>query len=162
MRLPLLLAVLVCLATAAVAEAKTVDVPELLHSSIAKARAGGAPVLLPARMNLDYSGKPYAGGGGGNDQYALFVDARPRCGGDACFLASFTGEEGKPLGFKANVTLARGIRGAYKPLSCGASCSPPAIMWIQRGVRYEIQAKALGGRKAFVQMANSAIRHGKR
>ena len=162
MRLSLLLTVLVCLATASVAEAKTVDVPELLRSSIARARAGGVPVLLPARMNLDYAGKTYAGGGGGNDQYALFLDARPRCGGDACFLASFTGEQGKPLGFKANVQLARGIHGAYKPLSCGASCSPPAIMWIQRGVRYEIQAKALGGRTAFVRMANSAIRHGRR
>src|SRR4051812_38517799 len=162
MRTSLLLALLVSLATATVAEAKTVDVPKLLRSSISKARDGGVPVLLPARMNLDYSGKAYAGGGGGNDQYALFLDARPRCGGDACFLASFTGEEGKPLGFKTNVTLARGIRGAYKPLSCGASCSPPVIMWIQGGVRYEIQAKALGGRRAFVQMADSAIRHGRR
>ena len=89
-------------------------------------------------------------------------DRVPRCGGNACFLASFTAKEGEPLGFKANVTLARGIRGAYKPLSCGASCSPPSIIWIQGGVRYEIQAKALGGRRAFVQMANSAIRAGAR
>src|SRR3954462_746663 len=128
MRLSLMLALVVCLATAAVAEAKTVDVPRLLRTSIAKARAGGLPVLLPERMNLDYAGKTYAGGGGGNDEYALFLDARPRCGGEACFLAGFTAKEGAPLVFKANVPLARGIRGAYKPLSCGASCSPPAIM----------------------------------
>jgi|tagenome__1003787_1003787.scaffolds.fasta_scaffold20723049_2 hypothetical protein len=162
MRLSLLLALLVSLATAPAAQAKTVDVPRLLRSSIPKARGGGVPVLLPARMNLDYSGRTYAGGGGGNDEYALFLDARPHCGGNACFLASFTAKEGDPLGFKVNVTLARGIKGAYKPLSCGASCSPPSIMWIQGGVRYEIQAKALGGRKAFVRMANSAIRHGRR
>jgi hypothetical protein len=162
MRISLLLALLVSLATAAVAEAETVDVPTRLRASIPKARNGGVPVLLPQRINLDYSGKTYAGGGGGNDEYALFLDARPRCGGNACFLASFTAKEGEPLGFKTNVTLARGVRGAYKPLSCGGSCSPPSIMWILGGVRYEIQAKALGGRKAFVQMANSAIRHGRR
>jgi hypothetical protein len=162
MRRSLLPALAVCLATAAAADAKTVDVPKLLRTAIPQARGGGVPVLLPARMNLDYSGRVYAGGGGGNDQYALFLDARRRCGGDACSLATFTGEQGKPLGFETNVTLARGVRGAYKPLSCGASCSPPAIMWIQRGVRYEIQAKALGGRRAFVRMANSAIRAGAR
>src|SRR5215210_3669226 len=158
MRRSLVLALLVILATAALADAENVNVPRLLKGSIADARDGGVPVLLPSRINLDYSGRTYAGGGGGNDQYALFLDARPRCGGNACFLASFTGEEGKPLGFKVNGRLAGGRRGAYKPLSCGASCSPPSIIWIQRGVRYEIQAKALGGRKAFVRMANSAIR----
>ena len=162
MRISLLLALLVSLATATVAQAKTVDVPSLLRSSIPKARDGGVPVLLPARMNLDYSGKTYAGGGGGNDEYALVLDARPHCGGNACSLASFTAMQGEPLGFKTNVTLARGIRGAYKPLSCGASCSPPSIMWILGGVRYEIQAKALGGRAAFVAMADSAIRAGDR
>src|SRR5215212_394349 len=126
MRRSLSLALLVILATAApVALAKTVDVPRLLKGSIADARDGGVPVLLPSRIDLDYSGRTYAGGGGGNDRYALFLDARPRCGGNACFLASFTGEEGKPLGFKRNVRLAGGRRGAYKPLSCGASCSPP-------------------------------------
>jgi hypothetical protein len=67
------------------------------------------------------------------------------------------------LGYKTtNVTLAHGLKGHYQPLSCGASCAPPSIAWIQRGVRYEIQAKALGGRKAFVAMADSAIAHGDR
>jgi hypothetical protein len=60
------------------------------------------------------------------------------------------------------VKLALGMKGHYQPLSCGASCSPPSIAWIQKGVRYEIQAKALGGRKAFVAMANSAINNGNR
>jgi hypothetical protein len=54
------------------------------------------------------------------------------------------------------------MKGYYQPLSCGASCSPPAIAWIQKGVRYEIQANALGGKKAFISLANSAIRNGNR
>jgi hypothetical protein len=54
------------------------------------------------------------------------------------------------------------MKGYYKALSCGASCSPPSIAWIQKGVRYEIQAKALGGKQAFVAMADSAITAGNR
>ncbi len=67
------------------------------------------------------------------------------------------------MGYKStNVSLAEGIKGYFKPLSCGGSCSPPSIQWIQKSVRYEIQANALGGRRAFVSMANSAINHGNR
>ena len=67
------------------------------------------------------------------------------------------------MGHKStNVSLALGMKGYYKPLSCGGSCSPPSIQWIQKGVRYEIQANALGGKKAFISMANSAINHGNR
>ena len=78
-------------------------------------------------------------------------------------MAEFLGAKGAKLGYKTtNVKLALGMKGYYKALSCGASCSPPSIAWIQKGVRYEIQAKALGGKQAFVAMANSAITAGNR
>ncbi|MET0447246.1 MAG: hypothetical protein ABW004_02520, partial [Aeromicrobium sp.] len=81
----------------------------------------------------------------------------------ACFLAEFFAAKGAKLGYKAtNVKLALGMKGYYKASSCGASCTPPSIIWIEKGVRYEIQAKALGGKKAFVAMANSAINAGNR
>ena len=147
----------------ALAAAAAINVPFHARPVLRDARHGGVPVLLPSRMNLDYKGRVYATGGGGNDQYAISFAGSPTCeGANACFLASFTGEEGAALGFRPNVRLANGVRGAYKPLTCGASCSPPMISFKQRGVVYRIQAKALGGRKAFVSMANSAIRHGGR
>ena len=121
------------------------------------------PVLLPSRINLDYSGRTYAGGGGGNDQYALFLDARPRCGGNACFLAQFSAERGGTPAFRRTAKLANGITGYYKPLSCGGSCSPPMIQSRQRRVLFSIQAKlgvsgASAQRREMIRAANSAIR----
>jgi hypothetical protein len=164
MRISLALAALITLALAPSAHAKVIDVPRTVRAVLPDARDGGVPVLLPSRMNLDFSGsRTYVTGGGGNDQWDIEMAGARNCGGaNVCFLASFTGEEGKALGFRTNVKLARGLRGYYKPLTCGGSCSPPLIAWKQRGVRYQIQAKALGGRRAFVAMANSAIRNGGR
>ena len=78
-------------------------------------------------------------------------------------VSLLTGRRGAKLGYKSNnVRLALGMRGHYEPIHCGASCAPASIAWIQKGVRYEIQAKALGGRAGFVKAANSAIRAGNR
>ena len=151
-----------------VAAAQTVDVPSRLSSVLPDAQSAGIVVLLPSRINLDFKsgGRIYTDGEGDRKrgEYELELSGAKGCGGStACFLAEFTGEKGRPLGYKStNVSLAQGMKGYYKPLSCGGSCSPPSIQWIQRGVRYEIQANALGGKKAFVSMANSAINHGNR
>jgi hypothetical protein len=150
----------------AVAVARTVDVPTRLAAVIPAAHDSGLVVLLPATMNLDYGGKVYADGDGDRRRgtYTMELSGAKDCGGaNACFLAEFLGAKGAKLGYKAtNVKLVLGMKGYYKALSCGASCSPPSIAWIQKGVRYEIQAKALGGKQAFVAMANSAITAGSR
>jgi hypothetical protein len=150
------------------AAAQTVDVPSRLSSVLPDAQSAGVVVLLPSRINLDYrsGGRIYTDGDGDRKggRYELELSGAKGCDGStACFLAEFTGERGRPLGYRStNVSLAQGIRGYYKALSCGGSCSPPSIQWIQKGIRYEIQANALGGKKAFVSMANSAINHGNR
>ena len=54
----------------------------------------------------------------------------------------------------------KGRKGRYIPLSCGASCSPPSVVWKERGVVYEISTDAT--RAQLVRMANSAIRTGPR
>ena len=57
----------------------------------------------------------------------------------------------------------QGIEAHFKPLSCGASCSPPAITWFVNGRRYEIQAKTVDGSKeTFVALANEALAGGAR
>jgi hypothetical protein len=149
------------------ASARVVDVPTRLSAAIPKAHDSGLVVLLPSRMNLDVSSgtRIFAEGEGEaqDAEYSLSLSGARDCdGANACFLAEFQGEKGKTLGFRTNVALALGMRGAYRGLSCGGSCSPPSIQWVQKGVRYEIQAKALGGRAGFVRMANSAIRNGNR
>lgn len=154
------------LASSAVA-AQVVDAPALLADALPEAQTAGVPVLVPSRVNLDYDkgGEVFAAGVGSkrDGTYSLTLSAAADCTGNACFLAEFTGEKGKPLGYRStNVSLALGMKGYYTRGSCGASCSPPSIQWVQKGVRYELQAKALGGRAAFVKLANSAIRNGNR
>jgi hypothetical protein len=54
----------------------------------------------------------------------------------------------------------------FTPLSCGASCSPPQIVFVVHGVRYTIQANlkktAKGDRATLIGAAESAIGAGPR
>jgi hypothetical protein len=98
--------------------------------------------------------------------YTLSLGAVRHCGeATACFEADFMGAQGgTPFGMKA-VTLARGRHGRFKPLTCGASCSPPSVSWKERGATYTIQANVGNGkteRRILVAMANQAIRRGPR
>ena len=66
---------------------------------------------------------------------------------------------------RARSELAGGRTGYFKPLTCGASCSPPVIEWMEDDVLYWIQAHA-GTRKQekkrLRRMANSRLPHGAR
>jgi hypothetical protein len=161
------MALVLVLAFAASAAARTVKVADELGAAIPSATAVDVPVLLPATIDLDYaSGKPIYGEPEDvkRGRYTLSLSAVRGCGeADACFLAEFSGKRGARLGYKAtNVRLTLGQKGYYNPIRCGASCAPASIAWVQKGVRYEIQAKTTGGRSAFVKWANSAIRAGNR
>jgi hypothetical protein len=124
-------------------------------------------VLLPATATLDIGRSTHlftsASVSRSRGAWGLSLSPVKNCGADACFLAEFSGAKGQRLGYATtNVALARGLRGYFKPISCGGSCSPASIQWIEHGVRYEFQANALGGRREFVAMADSAIRAGDR
>jgi hypothetical protein len=98
--------------------------------------------------------------------YTLSLGAVRHCGeATACFEADFMGQKGgTPFGSR-QVALARGRHGRFKPLSCGASCSPPSVSWSERGATYTIQANvgtARTERRILVAMANQAIRRGPR
>lgn len=158
-------ALLSLLAVAPVAEAKVYDVPAELGSQLRKvAKRSEVPVRVPRRLDLDFSGRTYASGTGSRRSWSLSLAGAPDCGGaSACFLATFTGQRAGRPGLRRTVELANGITGYYKPMSCGASCSPAMIEWFQRRVLYGIQAKvgavtAEGQQRAMVRAANSAIR----
>lgn len=161
--------ILALLAVAAVALAKSYDVPASLGSSLTSVRAKTSlAILLPSRLALDYDGRLYASGSGGAKRYDLSLDGAPRCGGaDACFLVSFSAERGGTPAFRRTVALRGGRTGYFKPLSCGGSCSPPEIQWRSRGNLYVIQAKIpdssdAAAQKRLVAAANSAIGAGPR
>ncbi len=162
---PTILSLLAVVAVPAAAEAAIYDVKRVLRDDLRRvAPRTDVPIRLPAKLNLDYSRAAYGDGGRTARGYDFTIAATADCGNaTACFLASFTGEEGGSYAFRRRVRLARGIVGRYKPLTCGASCSPPTIEWKQGGFLYRLQAKlAVSGRArqraAMVRAANSAIR----
>lgn len=163
-----LLAATVVLTGAAVAYAKTYDVPASLGSSLTRADAGTPlAILLPGRLALDYSGKLYASGTGTGRSYELSLAGAPNCGANVCFLASFHAKRGGTPSFRRTVALRGGRTGYFKPLTCGGSCSPPEIQWLSRGNLYSIQAKVpdssdTAARRRLVAAANSALAAGPR
>jgi hypothetical protein len=123
------------------------------------------PILLPDNFYSDFD-PLYPSGTGGKKSYSIGLAAAEDCNGaNACFAADFSGRKGgAPFG-KGKATLAKGRKGRFQPLSCGASCSPPSISWKERGVTYSIQAKVSGDksdRQLLIKMANEAIRRGPR
>jgi hypothetical protein len=136
----------------------------LLACAATDAASIDVPVLLPSKVDLDIdaSVKVYTSVVSHKGSYELSLSGAKSCQTGACFLALFEGHRREKLGHRTNVALASGLKGYYAAPKCGASCGPTTIAWVQKGVRYELQAKALGGRKAFVALANSAIRAGNR
>jgi hypothetical protein len=121
----------------------------------------GVPIRIPATVYFSTRSRVYATGTASARAYDLELGFAPDCGGaDACFAADFEGRRGSRVFGRESVRLAGGIVGRFTPSSCGGSCSPPQIQWIQGGVRYSLQL--YGGRRgsdedALVGYANSAI-----
>lgn len=93
--------------------------------------------------------------------------------GDAGFAAYFSAQAPpsyNPRELKSihDLKLARGIRGFFRPISCGGSCSPANIWWEEGAVLYQIQLELPYGfseqeqKKAIAVVANSAILAGPR
>jgi hypothetical protein len=119
-------------------------------------------VLVPSTLKTDES-PLFASGEGGRKSYQIVVSTQEDCGANACSLAFFSAYKGMKLYGSRKVTLANGRKGRYLPLSCGGSCSPPSVQWVERGVLYEIQMDfAMIARAVLVKMANSAIKNGAR
>jgi len=98
--------------------------------------------------------------------WSLSLGIGPRCGGaNACFVGSFTAERGARPAFRRTVRLRGGVTGFFKPVSCGASCSPPELQWLRGGVLYDLQFRAAGRGSDLAKltaMANSALAAGPR
>ena len=149
----------------AVGAARTL--PALLAQQIRAidAAAKAPPVLLPRAMPLDAK-HLYPSGGASGKRYDLEIGAVSGCGGaTACFVAAFTAAPGTTV-FGRRVAVKGASRAAFTPLSCGASCSPPQIVFIVHGIRYTIQANlkktAKGDRATLIGAAEAAIAAGPR
>jgi hypothetical protein len=145
-----------------------IDVPALVRHDLAAAkRRTRVPILLPSTAPANPDAPAVSGSGYGRRTHWAFEFAYdPNCGGaTACFLGEVTGQRGATPAFRKRVTLRGGRTGYYKPLSCGASCSPPEIQWVERKVLYSIQwneTSSGGSRRTMISLANSAIAAGPR
>jgi hypothetical protein len=151
----------------AAAATHQVSLPDLVRADLpAVHRKSGVPVLLPSKAPASGDVTTIHGTGfGRRTHYAFTFFYGDTCGANACNLGSVTGRKGGRPAFTATVTLRGGRTGYYKPLTCGGSCSPPEIEWVQRGVLYSIQwgdVTRSGARKAMIGLANSAIAAGAR
>jgi hypothetical protein len=166
-RWSVLAALLVCAiaGSAAVAVAAKVTPPvnllQVLAKPLAKAERGKVPVLVPSRLSAGFPpSQLYAGGGLSGGGYDIQLGAAPHCeDATACFVAEFSAAKGV-LGFKDTVALSKGITGSFHPISCGASCGPATIEWVESGFLYTVQFGA--GEKQLVVLADSAIEAGPR
>jgi hypothetical protein len=153
------------IATSAVAIAANTPPPvnllQVLAKPLASAERGKTPVLVPSRLNAGFRASHlYASGGRSAGGYDIQLGAAPGCDdATACFVAEFSAGKGT-LAFRDTVALSKGITGSFHAISCGASCGPATIEWIESGVLYTIQFGA--GEKQLVALADSAIGAGPR
>jgi hypothetical protein len=144
-----------------------VNVPHKFASLLPKVKQkSGLPVRLPSKIHVFVKpSRTFADSSATKKSYFLELDAAKACNGaNACFLASFGATRGGTPAFKRTVSLTGGITGYFKPVTCGASCSPAFIQWKENGVLYEIENKGVGKneKRSMVRLANSAIRGGDR
>ena len=88
-------------------------------------------------------------------------------GGNAAFAAGFGGSTRifgpQDLPNTRRVALSGGRTGMFRPVSCGGSCAPANLWWVQKGVMYQIQMKLGSGsresdqEKILVETANSIV-----
>jgi len=137
---------------------------------LAKLRRAGVPVLLPGELPASLrEDRLFVEGFTTESGYDLTIALAPDCGGaNACTVGSFSAEQGGTLVEEfERVELANGTRGAFKPLTCGASCSPAMIEWVTDGVLYTIQLKINAGgdagtKRELIRLANASITAGPR
>lgn len=131
------------------------------------------PILLPSKLAPPFVKAKHAVAEEASDErysIALYYELGI---GDAGFAAFFAAEatpnyEPDDLGDATRVTLAHGLVGFFRPVSCGGSCAPANIWWKQGATLYQIQLRlpsnlrALDQQRAMTAAANSAILAGPR
>jgi hypothetical protein len=151
--------------------AGTLNVPKALAKKIQSASdKSGLDVLLPTSIDTGEikPSKIKAGSIVSTGSYTLDLGVGSRCGGaTACFVGEFIGIDGEKPHYTKKIKLAGGKTAYYKGLTCGASCSPPAIEWrvgkVLYGISYNTpESSPSAARKLFIKLANQAIAAGPR
>ena len=131
------------------------------------------PVLLPSELPKPIGKAKHAGvEKAAANEYAISLYYELDVG-DAGFAALFAAQaapkyDPQELRNIHEVKLAHGIRGFFRPISCGGSCAPVNLWWEESGVLYQIQLdlsstlSERGQEKAITAVADSSILAGPR
>jgi hypothetical protein len=167
-RLPVLLVALLAVAVAATpayASGTVIKVPQKFKKALPKVKKYSLiAVRLPSFLDAGIKPRRVHGFVDTVDpgEYHLYLGVGKHCNGaTVCTVAWFSGKEGAKLGGGKHVTLAHGITGRFRDVTCGASCAPASIQWKQKKVRYEIEVKG-GSKSKMKRLANQAIKAGPR
>jgi hypothetical protein len=173
MRRTLVRTLAACVAATALAgpavagDAAIVEPPKIFEKKLEKVRTdSGLDVYLPGKLRV-YTKASRAKGTATatSGSYDLQLGIGRCNGANVCTLASFYGIRGEKPAYTTKVSLFGGRTGYFKPITCGASCSPAAIQWLEGDVLYEIANKGVTQHKekaTLVKLADSAITAGPR
>jgi len=130
------------------------------------------PVLLPSELPEPIVRAKHAVTTAEDDKYTIALYFKLGVG-DSGYAASFSGDSSPNLSLRelqnvSEVNLAHGVRGFFRPISCGGSCAPANLWWEDGGILYAIQLKLSSAvseqdqEKTIKAAANSAILAGPR
>ena len=100
------------------------------------------PIVLPSKLpsSIRRQDVQLAWGRVEKDGYfiSLYADEN---GTNASYLAGFGGSSNvmRALPNTRSVALGGGVKGMFRPVSCGGSCAPANLWWVKGGVMYQIQ-----------------------
>ena len=165
-----LVAVVMLAVPATAGDTAVVSPPEIFAKKLPGVKSeSGIDVYLPSHLRVFTTARRAKGTASSEDGfYDLELGIGSRCNGaNACYLANFTGTQGAEPAFGRRARLTGDRRGYWKPITCGASCSPAEIQWVQDDVLYSIATKAVGStarstKATLVKLANNAIKAGPR
>ena len=160
-------AIVMLAAPATAGESALISPPEIFATSIPKVKAKAEmDVFLPSHMRMFTKRRVSGGTTAKSGFYDLELGIGRRCNGaNACFIGNFTGTRGVEPAFGRKARLTGGRTGYWKGITCGASCSPAEIQWVENDVLYTIANKSVTFKKekaTLVKLANSAIKAGPR
>jgi hypothetical protein len=121
------------------------------------------PIVLPSKLTHFRPGDiKFVHGEVRQDVYFISLYYSEKTS-NATYAAGFSGSITTGLPNKRGVKLARGRIGEFRPASCGGSCAPANLWWVQDGIEYGVQIKlrsdmpARDQEKILVEMANSTV-----
>lgn len=121
------------------------------------------PIVLPSKLTYFRAGDiKFASGEVREDSYFISLYYSEE-GNNATYAAGFSGSVTSDPPNTRGVKLAGGRTREFRPVSCGGSCAPANLWWIQDGIGYGIQIKFRSDvpetdqEEILVEMANSSV-----